>query len=40
MIETFTLTLYNDLILSIKLGRSIDGYSNAKPMLLLTIWRE
>lgn len=37
MIETFTLTLYNDLILSIKLGRGIDGHSNAKPMFLLTI---
>ena len=38
MIETFTLSLYNDLILSIKLGRGIDGFSNAKPIFLVLIY--
>lgn len=37
MIGPFTLSLYNDLILSIKLGRGVDGFSNAKPIFLLTI---
>ena len=37
MIGPFTLSLYNDLILSIKLGRGVDGFSNAKSMFLLTI---
>lgn len=37
MSETFTLALYNELILSIKLGRGIDGYSNAKPIFILAI---
>lgn len=40
MIESFTLTLYNDLMLSVKLGRGINGYSNAKPIFLLSIIEE
>lgn len=34
MIGQFTLSLYNDLILSIKLGRGVDGFSDAENVVL------
>ena len=35
--ETFSLKLYNDMLLAIKRGNGISGKSNAKPIFLLSI---